>query len=178
MCSPNNPTGNSFPKDQITELLNEFNGLVVIDEAYIDFSTEESWVSDLSEFPNLVVTQTLSKAYGLAAIRLGSCFASREIIKILNKIKPPYNVNELTQQKAQETLLLKNEMEKEVVTIIEEREKLETALKTIPFVQHVYPSDANFILTVVDDAGKRYQQLLDKGIIVRNRSGNPFVKIL
>ncbi len=173
LCSPNNPTGNCIPKGQITELLTQFNGLVVIDEAYIDFTTEESWVGDLSNFNNLVVTQTLSKAYGLAAIRLGSCFGSREIIKILNKIKPPYNVNELTQKKAQETLLLKNKMEEEVVTIIEERKNLETALKTIPFVQHVYPSDANFVLTVVDDAGKRYQQLLDRGIIVRNRSGQP-----
>lgn len=176
LCSPNNPTGNCIPKDQIKELLDHFHGLVVIDEAYIDFSTEDSWLGALAQYKNLVVTQTLSKAYGMAAIRLGSCFASKEIIDILHKIKPPYNVNELTQLKAQERLLMKNKVEQEVATIIEERKKLEIALKTIPFIQHIYPSDANFLLAVVDDAGSRYQQLLDQGIIVRNRSGQPLCK--
>lgn len=176
LCSPNNPTGNCIPKDQIKDLLAHFHGLVVIDEAYIDFSTEESWLGELSNYSNLIVTQTLSKAYGMAAIRLGSCFASKEIIHILHRIKPPYNVNELTQIKAQERLLMKKEVEQEVATIIEERKKLEIALKTIPFVQHIYPSEANFLLIVVDDAGRRYKQLLDKGIIVRNRSGQPLCK--
>ena len=176
LCSPNNPTGNCIPKDQIKELLAHFHGLLVIDEAYIDFSTEESWLGDLSKYKNLIVTQTLSKAYGMAAIRLGSCFASKLIIDILHKIKPPYNVNGLTQIKAQERLLMKNEVEQEVATIIEERKKLEIALRTIPFVQHIYPSEANFLLTVVDDADSRYRQLLNKGIIVRNRSGQPLCK--
>jgi len=176
LCSPNNPTGNCIPKDQIKELLDHFHGLVVIDEAYIDFSTEESWLVELSNYKNLVITQTLSKAYGMAAIRLGSCFASKEIINILNKIKPPYNVNELTQIKAKERLQRNNEMELEVATIIEERKKLEIALRSIPFVKHIYPSEANFLLIVVDDANSRYKQLLDKGIIVRNRSGQPLCK--
>jgi len=173
LCSPNNPTGNCIPRNQIKAILKNFHGLVVIDEAYIDFSTEESWLGDLSNFKNLVVTQTLSKAYGMAAIRLGSCFASKEIIGILNKIKPPYNVNELTQIKAQERLLQKNKVEQEVATIVEERKKLEIVLRSIPFVRHIYPSEANFLLTIVDDAGSRYKQLLEKGIIVRNRSGQP-----
>ncbi|NNJ88899.1 MAG: histidinol-phosphate transaminase [Eudoraea sp.] len=176
LCSPNNPTGNCIPKDQIKEILDHFHGLVVIDEAYIDFTTKGSWLGELANYKNLVVTQTFSKAYGMAAVRLGSCFASSEIINILNKIKPPYNVNELTQIKAKERLLMKNEVEHEVAIIIEERKKLERALRTIPFVQEVYPSEANFLLTVVDDAGKRYRQLLDRGIIVRNRSGQPLCK--
>lgn len=173
LCSPNNPTGNCIPRDQIKRVLENFQGLVVIDEAYVDFSTEESWLGDLSDYKNLVVTQTLSKAYGMAAIRLGSCFASKEIIGILNKIKPPYNVNELTQIKAKERLLQKNDVEQEVATIVKERKRLETALGSIPFVKHIYPSEANFILAVVDDAASRYEQLLEKGIIVRNRSGQP-----
>lgn len=173
ICSPNNPTGNCIPKEQIRKLLVNFHGLVVIDEAYIDFAREESWVAELSDHKNLVVTQTLSKAYGMAAIRLGSCFASAEIISILNKIKPPYNVNLLTQQMAQEKLLRSDVLNQELADILEERKNLEEALKTISFVQQIYPSEANFILAVVDDAGKRYAQLLEKGIIVRNRSGQP-----
>jgi histidinol-phosphate aminotransferase len=173
LCSPNNPTGNSIPEEQITELLENFHGLLVIDEAYIDFSQKNSWVNTLDSNTNLIVTQTFSKAFGQAGIRLGCCFASREIITVLNKIKPPYNVNELTQQKALEILEKSDLVQKEVGLILNERMRLADALATIPFVHKIYPSDANFILVVVDDANRRYCELLQKGIIVRNRSGQP-----
>ncbi|RRQ48512.1 histidinol-phosphate transaminase [Maribacter algicola] len=173
LCTPNNPTGNSFAAESIEFLLQSFQGLVVIDEAYIDFSSEESWVSKLSEYPNLVVTQTLSKAYGMAGIRLGICIASEEIISVLNKIKPPYNVNELTQQRALERVLNLEEINKEVENILKERRVLEQSLKTIQFVEQVYPTDANFILARVDDASLRYGQLLEKGIVIRNRTTQP-----
>lgn len=173
ICSPNNPTGNSFNKNSIIRLLTEFKGLVVIDEAYIDFSAMESWVSKLSEHPNLIVTQTLSKAYGMAGIRLGICIASEEIITVLNKIKPPYNVNELTQQRAIERFANVKIVRKEVISILSEREKLNETLKSIPFVSKIYPTDANFILVKVDDANKRYNQLLGNGIVIRNRTTQP-----
>lgn len=173
LCSPNNPTGNSFTNESVEILLNSFNGLVVIDEAYIDFSTEKSWLQRLNEFPNLVVTQTLSKAYGMAGIRLGICYASEEIIVVLNKIKPPYNVNELTQQKALKRILTKNKVKNEIDKILEQREKLIGKLKSISFIEEIYPTDANFILIKVDDATKRYNQLIEKGIVVRNRTTQP-----
>lgn len=173
LCSPNNPTGNSLSTQKIIRLLKQFKGLVVIDEAYIDFSSEQSWVSKLSEYPNLVVTQTLSKAYGMAGIRLGICIASPEIIAVLNKIKPPYNVNELTQLKALERVSKVDEIQGEVSKILKEREKLEKALGDISFVKSIYPSDANFILAKVDDATLRYNQLLKKGVVVRNRTTQP-----
>ena len=173
LCSPNNPTGNSFSSSAVRELLDNFNGLVVIDEAYIDFSSEESWISELKNYPNLVVTQTLSKAYGMAGIRLGICYASEEIIGILNKIKPPYNVNELTQQRAVERVLDENTVNKEVLEILAQREALFEVLGQVGFVEKIYPSDANFILAKVDDATKRYNQLLKKGIVVRNRTTQP-----
>ncbi len=173
ICSPNNPTGNSFSTKKIEELLNSFNGLVVIDEAYIDFSSEESWTSRLSEFPNLIITQTLSKAYGMAGIRLGICIASAEIIAVVNKIKPPYNVNQLTQEKATLRVLDRDAVKNEVRQILTERVKLEEALKTVSFVEKIYPSDANFILAKVDDASLRYDGLLKKGVVVRNRTTQP-----
>ena len=173
LCSPNNPTGNSFSADKITKLLKSFKGLIVIDEAYIDFSEHESWVSRLSEFPNLVITQTLSKAYGMAGIRLGICIASKEIIAILNKIKPPYNVNELTQQKALRRLLNTNTVKAEIADLINEKAKLFKVLNEVPYITTIFPSDANFILVKVDDADKRYQELLEKGVVVRNRSTQP-----
>ncbi|WP_182859205.1 histidinol-phosphate transaminase [Flagellimonas aequoris] len=173
ICSPNNPTGNSFKKESIEKLLESFNGLVVIDEAYIDFSNQESWLNNLKKFPNLIVTQTLSKAYGLAGIRLGVCYASEAIISILNKIKPPYNVNQLTQQKALQRVLNEDAVQQEVVQILEERSNLEKALQNLEFVEKLYPSDANFVLAKVDNADKRYQQLLDKHVVVRNRSTQP-----
>lgn len=173
LCSPNNPSGNSFSNESVEILLKSFNGLVVIDEAYIDFSSEKSWLQRLDEFPNLIITQTLSKAYGMAGIRLGICYASEEIIVILNKIKPPYNVNELTQQRALRLILSKNKVQKEVDKILEQREKLIQKLKSVSFVEEIYPTDANFILIKVDDATKRYEQLLNKGIVIRNRTTQP-----
>ncbi len=173
LCSPNNPTGNSFSEERIIRILESFNGLVVIDEAYIDFSKKESWLKKIKEYPNLLVTQTLSKAYGLAGIRLGICYASEEVIGILNKIKPPYNVNELTQLRALERVLNQDQVQLEVSKILEERKSLFTVLKEIPFVQEVYQSDANFILAKVDDANKRYAQLLEMGIVIRNRTTQP-----
>ncbi len=170
ICSPNNPTGNSFKKERIEKLLESFNGLVVIDEAYIDFSKDESWLSQLKTYPNLIVTQTLSKAYGLAGIRLGICYASEEIIGILNKIKPPYNVNQLTQQRALQRVLNQDLVDQEVQQILDERDGLIKALNGLKFVEQLYPSDANFVLAKVDNANKRYQQLLEKQLVVRNRS--------
>lgn len=173
ICSPNNPTGNSFKKERIEQLLASFSGLVVIDEAYIDFSKDESWLSQLNNYPNLIVTQTLSKAYGLAGIRLGICYASEEIIKVLNKIKPPYNVNQLTQQRALERVLNQDLVNKEILQILQERDQLITALNNLEFVEKIYPTDANFVLAKVDNANKRYQQLLEKQVVVRNRSTQP-----
>lgn len=170
LCSPNNPTGNSFSNESVEKLLKTFKGLVVIDEAYIDFSTEKSWLTRLEEFPNLVITQTLSKAYGMAGIRLGICYASEEILKVLNTIKPPYNVNELSQKKAIELLNHKDLAKKQIQDILEERAVLISDLATISFVSKIYPSDANFILAKVDDATKRYNQLVEKGVVVRNRT--------
>ena len=173
ICSPNNPSGNSFSPEKIEELLDVFNGLIIIDEAYIDFSTFKSWSSKLSKYPNLVVTQTLSKAYGLAGIRLGICLASEEIIAVLNKIKPPYNVNELTQERAIQRVSDLEHVQNEVSKILAERDRLALTLETIPFVSSIYPSDANFILAKVDDAALRYGQLLQKGVVVRNRATQP-----
>jgi len=170
LCSPNNPTGNSFSKASVEKILKNFNGLVVIDEAYIDFSAEKSWLQRLEEFPNLVITQTLSKAYGLAGIRLGICYASEEIIGILNKIKPPYNVNELTQKRAQDRLSKPEEVSREVEVILQERELLRANLSKMAFVKDIFPSDANFLLARVDDAAEKYEQLLKAGVVVRNRS--------
>lgn len=173
ICSPNNPTGNYFQKKNIVQLLESFHGLVVVDEAYIDFSGQESWLTGLKDYPNLIVTQTLSKAYGLAGIRLGICYASEEIIAILNKIKPPYNVNQLTQQKAVQRVNNQDAVQQEIMQILAERDVLMKALKTLDYVEKVYPSDANFILAKVDGADKRYQQLLEKQVVVRNRSSQP-----
>ena len=173
LCTPNNPTANSFDAEKVEALIRAFNGIVVIDEAYIDFSQQESWMSRLDDFPNLIVTQTLSKAYGLAGIRLGICYASPFIISILNKIKPPYNVNQLTQEKALERLNQADEVQKEVLTILKQRQWLEQALQSIAFIETVYPSNANFVLAKVDDANKRYSELIAKGIVVRNRTTQP-----
>ena len=170
LCSPNNPTANSFNANKLEELINGFKGIVVIDEAYIDFSNKKVWVNRLDEFPNLVVTQTLSKAYGLAGIRLGVCYASEFIISILNKIKPPYNINQLTQNKALERLNDLDGVKQEVSSILEQRSLLAKALSQIPFIKEVYPSDANFLLAKVDDANQRYSQLIKSGIVVRNRT--------
>ncbi len=173
LCSPNNPTGNSFDQNEVEELLNKFKGIVVIDEAYIDFSGQESWSKRLEEFPNLVISHTLSKAYGMAGIRLGICYASTEIISVLNKIKPPYNINGLTQQKAIEELNKVNLVKEQIEALLKERKLLVEELQTLDFIKTIYPSDANFILVKVDVANKRYNQLMAKGIIVRNRTNQP-----
>ena len=173
LCSPNNPTGNSFSDKSVVTLLQNFKGLVVIDEAYIDFSNKESWLIEIDEYPNLVITQTLSKAYGLAGIRLGICYASEVVISVLNKIKPPYNVNELTQQRAIERLKDVDKIKQEIASIIEQREELLKVLLEVSFVEKVYPTEANFILVKVDDANKRYDELIAKGIVIRNRTTQP-----
>nr|WP_299341825.1 histidinol-phosphate transaminase [Allomuricauda sp.] len=173
ICSPNNPTGNAFQKEKIKQLLEQFCGLVVIDEAYIDFSRGDSWLSALDSYPNLIVTQTMSKAYGMAGIRLGICYASIEIIAVLNKIKPPYNINQLTQYQALKRVLDDTLVQEEVKQILEERKKLIDELKGVSFVQKIYSTDANFVLVKVDNADTRYSQLLDKKIVVRNRSNQP-----
>ena len=173
LCSPNNPTGNSFSDESVVYLLQNFKGLVVIDEAYIDFSNKESWINELDEYPNLVITQTLSKAYGLAGIRLGICYASTEVISVLNKIKPPYNVNELSQKRALERLADTDKISTEIASIIRQREDLLEVLLHVEFVKKIYPTEANFILVKVDDANKRYAELIAKGIVIRNRTTQP-----
>jgi len=173
LCSPNNPSGNSFNTKEVEELLLKFKGIIVIDEAYIDFSEQKSWLNRLDEFPNLIVTQTLSKAYGMAGIRLGICYASKDIISILNKIKPPYNINSLTQEKAIEQLLKTEVLIHQISAIKSQREILEVELNKLEYVKQIHPSDANFLLIKVDDANKRYNQLIEKGIVVRNRTTQP-----
>ncbi len=170
ICSPNNPTGNSINATDIETILQSFNGLVVIDEAYIDFSNEPSWITRLNEFPNLVILQTFSKAWGMAGLRLGMAFASEEIIALLDKIKPPYNINEATQELVLQALDKTEVLKDMVEEITQERELLMLALPNIAAVEYVYPSDANFILVKVKDATGMYNYLLSKGIVVRNRS--------
>ena len=172
LCSPNNPTGNSFSDESIIKILNNFKGLVVLDEAYIDFSANKSWLNELNDFPNLIITQTLSKAYAMAGLRIGILYASKPIIAVLNKIKPPYNVNILSQEAA-EKKLLQSTLKAQVRKILVEKEKLVSALKATKFIVKVFPSDANFILVKVDEATYRYQQFLDNGVVVRNRSNQP-----
>ena len=170
LCSPNNPSANIFNKEEVEKILREFNGIVVIDEAYIDFSIQDTWMKRLNEFPNLIIIQTLSKAWGLAAIRMGMAFASPEIIGLMNKVKYPYNINQLAQEYALEQLDKEAEKDAWVADILHEREILIEALKTLPYVSKIYPSDANFVLVRVKDANGKYKALADKGVIVRNRS--------
>lgn len=170
LCSPNNPTGNSFSDESIVTLLKNFKGLVLLDEAYIDFSEKESWLAEISDYPNLVISQTFSKAFGMAGLRLGILYASPAIISILNKIKPPYNINVLTQKTALEQLEKKTTIDDKINLLKEERAKLLKQLLEVDFVEKVYPTDANFVLIKVDDANKRYLQLLEKGVVVRNRT--------
>jgi histidinol-phosphate aminotransferase len=173
LCSPNNPTGNSFSVKHIEYLLNNFQGLLVVDEAYIDFATQGSWLNKLGQFPNLMVTRTFSKAYGMAGLRLGVCYASENIITILNRIKPPYNVNELTQRKAFQMIQNTALVEEQIAEILTERDRMIGQLAKISYVKEIYPTDANFILVKVDDADKRYQEILELGVVVRNRSTQP-----
>lgn len=170
ICSPNNPTGNLIDKETILEILDSFHGIVVLDEAYIDFASQESYSVQLEKFPNLIILQTFSKAWGSASIRLGMAFASKEIITVFNKIKYPYNVNILTQEKALETLKNEKEVKKWVATTLSERQKMIDELAKLKNVRHIYPTDANFVLVKVDDANETYKYLVEKGIIVRNRN--------
>lgn len=170
ICSPNNPTANSMHREDVETILNNFSGIVVVDEAYINFSRQKSFTRELVDYPNLVVMQTFSKAWGLAGLRLGMAFASEEIIEILNRVKPPYNINQATQElalKALEEVRQVNDMIKEVVQM---RAALKGVFEKIPFVQKVYPSDANFLLVKVNNARKIYEYLLTRGIVVRDRS--------
>ncbi len=170
LCSPNNPTGNLLTESKMEELLQSFSGLIVVDEAYIDFADTRGFVPLLDKFPNLVVIQTLSKAWGLASIRLGICFASMEIIQVLNKIKPPYNISSLTQSTAQRYLENPTQKENWVRLIRQERESLRNKLSQLSVVRQVYPSEANFLLVRVTDAWQVYQELIAKGVVVRDRS--------
>ncbi len=169
LCSPNNPTGNDLSHAEIEKLLKGFDGLVIVDEAYIDFSEAPSFLERLDEFPNLIVLQTFSKAWGCAAIRLGMAFASEDVIALFNKIKYPYNVNQLTQQQALEMLHRHYEKQRWVEMLKQERDRLEGEFATLPCVRKVFPSNANFFLVRVTDAPRIYNYLVGEGIIVRNR---------
>ena len=170
ICSPNNPTGNNIVREEMVKAINGFEGIVVVDEAYSDFSTQLPIRSELSKHPNLIVLNTMSKAWGCAAIRLGMAFASKEIISLFNKVKYPYNVNQLTQQQALEALADPFEVDKWVRMLNTERERVIDAFKLLPICEKVYPTDANFFLAKMNDAQTTYDYLVNKGIIVRNRT--------
>lgn len=170
LCSPNNPSGNSLNRDEIYKILKNFDGIVVLDEAYIDFSSEPSFLPELQKFPNLVILQTLSKAWGAAGIRLGMAFASPEIVAILNKIKYPYNINMLTQRQALDLLNNESKMLEQLRRIISERIRMQVALPEVPIIHKMYPTEANFILVKVGKADLIYNKLVKLGVIVRNRN--------
>lgn len=170
LCSPNNPTGNSLIREDVELLLNNYFGIVVMDEAYVNFSRQRSYVQELEDYPNLVVLQTLSKAWGLAALRVGMAFASEAIIAIMNKIKPPYNINQASQELVLKALDEVEQVNEMIRVLVKERSRLEAALPGLNIVEKVFPSDANFLLVKVTDAKAIYQYLLDKGIVVRDRS--------
>lgn len=170
VCSPNNPTGNSLKRLDIETLLNNFKGLVIVDEAYINFSKQKSFVQELTEYPNLVVLQTLSKAWGLAGLRLGMAFASTAIIEILNRVKPPYNINQATQELVLSALEEVGQVNDMIRLLVDMREALAEVFASMPTVETVYPSDANFILVKIKEARAVYEFLLTKGIVLRDRS--------
>jgi histidinol-phosphate aminotransferase len=170
ICSPNNPTGNSIDNNVIEDILKRFKGIVFIDEAYIDFSTKDSWLKRLNEFQNLIISQTFSKAWGLAAIRVGIAYSNQEIISYYNKVKPPYNVSKLNQECALEALKNSQQQQAEISLILEERTKLIEALKTLKNVVKIYPSDANFLLIEFQDGNAMYSDLIERKIITRNRN--------
>jgi histidinol-phosphate aminotransferase len=169
LCTPNNPTGNCLNRDEVIKVIEGFEGLVIVDEAYSDFSTQKPLRTELAKYPNLIVLNTMSKAWGCAAIRLGMAFASEEIITIFNKVKYPYNVNQLTQQQALEALKDPFEVDNWVKILLQERTRMMDAFEMLPICHKVYPTDANFFLAKMTDATKIYNYLVDKGIIVRNR---------
>lgn len=170
ICSPNNPTGNSIFREDVETIMSNFNGLVVVDEAYINYSRSKSFIQELTEYSNLVVLQTFSKAWGMAGLRLGMAFASEEIIEVFNKIKPPYNVNQATQTLALEALDKVYMVNNWIRDTVKERGILSNILEELPFVDRVFPSDANFILVKTENASAIYDYLTSKGIVVRNRS--------
>ena len=170
ICSPNNPTGNAFRREKIERVLAEFQGIVIVDEAYSDFSSQRPFRFDLPKYPNLVVLATFSKAWGAAGIRLGMAFASTDIIALFNKVKYPYNVNVLTQRRAHEILGDVTLLQRNITIILEERDNLIRALLPLPLCKKVYPTDANFVLVRVTDADKIYHYLVQRGVIVRNRT--------
>jgi len=170
LCSPNNPTANSLYREDIEMILNNFPGIVVIDEAYINFSRQRSFVQELQDYPNLVVMQTLSKAWGLAALRIGMAFAGDYIIRVMNKIKPPYNISQAAQELAGKALDEVEQVNEMIRLIVEQRKILAEKLSAIPSVLHIYPSDANFLLVKVTAPSEIYQYLVDNGIVVRDRS--------
>ena len=173
ICSPNNPSGNNMRRVDIEFLLNNFKGIVLIDEAYINFSRQKTFIQELTEYENLVVMQTLSKAWGLAALRLGLGFASEKIIELFNKVKPPYNINQSSQQLGIKALSNIKEVNANIKNIVEQRSKVQQQLQEFSFIKEIYPSDSNFILTKVEDADSLYQYLLANKVIVRNRSKEP-----
>lgn len=170
ICSPNNPSGNDIDRDEILKIINTFDGIVVIDEAYSDFSVQKAFRLELQQYPNIIVLNTMSKAWGCAAIRLGMAFASREIIDVFNKVKYPYNVNLLTQEKAIELLKDTTDVQHWVGILLEERQRVMDAFAQLPICEKVYPTASNFFLAKVTDAQKIYDYLVEKGIIVRNRT--------
>ena len=170
LCTPNNPTGNSLNREEIIKVIENFEGLVIVDEAYSDFSSQKTLRSELAKYPNLIVLNTMSKAWGCAAIRLGMAFASPEIIAIFNKVKYPYNVNQLTQQQALEALKDPYEVDNWVKVLLQERLRMMDAFELLPICLKVYPTEANFFLAKMTDATKIYNYLVDQGIIVRNRN--------
>lgn len=170
LCSPNNPTGNSLESEAILEILSRFQGLVILDEAYIDFSSNPSWISELETHQNLIVLQTFSKAWGLASLRLGMAFANPEIIEVLNMIKPPYNINGATQELALEAIASVTGMQEMVKEILNQKKHLKSMLIEISAVRKIYPSDANFILVKIDNAHEVYLKLINQKVIVRDRS--------
>ena len=170
ICSPNNPTGNSFNRQDIEMVLNNFTGIVVIDEAYINFSKQKSFVQELSDYPNLVVMQTFSKAWGLAGLRLGLAFASTDIIQVMNKVKPPYNISQVAQELVLQAVKEVGQVNDMITELVSMRNALSEVLAQMPIVEKVYPSDANFILVKIKEARKVYEFLLSKSIVVRDRS--------
>ena len=169
LCSPNNPTGNNLLREEMVKVINGFEGIVIVDEAYSDFSSQQTLRSELGKYPNLIVLNTMSKAWGCAAIRMGMAFASKEIIDLFNKVKYPYNVNQLTQQQALEALKDPYEVDNWVKILLQERTRMMDAFEMLPICEKVYPTEANFFLAKMTDATKIYNYLVDQGIIVRNR---------
>jgi histidinol-phosphate aminotransferase len=170
ICSPNNPTGNSLERSDIEIILNNYFGLVVLDEAYINFSRFRSFSQELNDYPNLVILQTLSKAWGLAALRVGMAFASKEIIDVMNRVKPPYNINQASQELVLKSLEEVEQVNQMIRDIVEQRDALRKSLESINGVEKIYPSDANFLLVRIRNARPLYEFLLTKGIVVRDRS--------